>query len=229
MDEQVVLKKMGDWGYYVLPQEQLHRMGCRGLLVALRDKPSRVHFDPETLHLHLKEEDQAVGVTLTFESPVHESQVVCPGQVTLNDRFNKHIDFFTFGGSLQAYADPTEVVYTLESPAPVLELTGEIENLPDQFAAEVEMMLGVFQARWGTDDRGFAQRLAELDPFQFYSASLESILKRYDRAHELRDTYHPLYEALHHEKEWLIKAGQWPHHEITLGQLFDPLSPNVLS
>jgi hypothetical protein len=211
---------MADWGYYVLPQEPVHRLGCAGLLVALREKPSRVHFDPENLHLRLKEEDAARWVTLTFESPLLEAGEICPGRATLSDRFEKHVDFFTFGGALTGCADPDEVIYTLESSAPMLELTSHQDDLPNQLTAEVEMMLGVFQADWGTDDDGFAHRLAELDPFEFYIASLQSILMRYNQAHALRETYHPLYEILQEEKEWLIESGQWPPQVPTLEKLF---------
>lgn len=220
MDDQTILRQMHNWGYQLVPDEFSHNLGGRALLVALRSQPTRVHFDPETLHLRLQEGDIAQWVTLTFHSLLRESCPVCPGRVTLSDRRDKKVNFFTFGGQLDACADDEEVVYTLNSPAPVLELTGKLDSLPDQFAAEVEVMMGVFQARWGIDDRGFSQRLAELDPLQFYIGSLESLLLRFGRAPALRDTFHDLYQVMKQEKEELIEAGQWPKVVATLGQLF---------
>lgn len=220
MDVQAILRQMEDWGYYLLPKTHSNSLGYGGLLVALRPKPTRLHFDPEKLELRLREGDVVNWVTLNFHSSLREACSVCPGRVTLTDRMNKRIAFFVFGGLLTAGADPGEVVYVLESPAPILELSTKLDSLPDQFAAEVEMMLSMLQARWGTNDQGFAQRLAELEPFQFYTACLESILMRYQHAHSLQESYHGLYVALLHEKEWLVETGQWPIPSPTLGKLF---------
>lgn len=220
MDEQAILHRMADWGYYLLPKPHPQSLGHSGLLIAMRPKPTRLHFDPETLSLRLREGDTANWVILNFHSPLRDTQWVCPGRVTLTDRVDKHVTFFVFGGSLTADADPgEEVVYTLESPAPILDLEAKSDSLNDQFAAEVEMMLSVFQARWSTDDQGFAHHLAGLEPFSFYTACLESILMRYQRVHALQESYHELYATLLREKDWLIENGQWPARPLTLGDL----------
>jgi hypothetical protein len=51
-------------------------------------------------------------------------------------------------------------VYTLRSPAPILELTEPEDSVPAQLASETEAMMGQVQARWGSNDAGFARRLA---------------------------------------------------------------------
>ncbi|MFN8455411.1 MAG: hypothetical protein U0401_12215 [Anaerolineae bacterium] len=220
-DPSAILHQMADWGYHLLPPAHPHSPGYTGLLVAFRPQPTRVHYDPESLHLRLRQDNLADWETLTIDSPLHPSQQVCPGPVTLRDRLDKRVDFFTFGGTLTVEADPGEVVYLLESPAPVLELTPSEDDLGRLLAVEVEMMLSVFQARWGADDRGFLERLAQLEPFQFYTASLESILMRYERSHALKEGNHHLFTALSREKEWLIETGQWPIQPQTLGKLFE--------
>jgi hypothetical protein len=82
------------------------------------------------------------------------------------------------------------------------------------------LMLGIFRARWGTDDRGFAQRLTQLEPLQFYAASLEAVLLRCQRSC-VQAIYHNLCTALSREKEWLQATGQWPAQPLTLSKLFE--------
>lgn len=220
-DASAILQQMAAWGYHLLPPAHPQSPGHTGLLVALRPQPTRVHYDPESLHLRLCEDDLAGWDTLTIDSPRYPTQQVCPGQVTLRDRLDKRVDFFSFGGTLIVEADPGEVVYFLESSAPILDLATSSGDIGRLLAIEVEMMLSVFQARWRSDERGFLERLAELEPLNFYTASLESILMRYERSHALKHNYHDLFIALSREKEWLSQVGQWPAHPQTLGKLFE--------
>lgn len=210
-----------DWGYYLLPRAHPDSPGCTGLEVVLRPEPTHLHYDPESLHLRLLEGDQVTETTLTPASPLVETARVCPGLVTLRDRMDKRVDFFSFGGSLAGQAGPDKVIYRLESPAPILECFNNSAALPDQLASEVGLMLSVFKARCGPDNEGFATRLARIEPLQLYIASLASILLRYQRTSALQRTYHDLYTALLREKTWLQQTGQWPAQPLTLGKLFE--------
>jgi hypothetical protein len=87
--------------------------------------------------------------------------------VILSDQFDKRVEFFTFGGSLEATAGPGEMVYSLHSRAPVLELVAQQETISDQLASETEALMGKIEAKWELDDRGFNQRLAEVNPSNF--------------------------------------------------------------
>lgn len=220
-DASAILKQMAAWGYHLLPPTHPQSPGHTGLLIAFRPQPTRVHYDPESLHLRLCQNGQASWETLTIGSLRRPIQQVCAGPLTLRDRLDKRVDFFTFGGSLIAEADPQEVVYYVESPAPILDLSTSQADIGRLLAIEVELMLSVFQARWGSDERGFFERLAQVEPLDFYTASLESILMRYERSHALKHNYHGLFNALGREKEWLIETGEWPAHPQTLGKLFE--------
>ena len=82
--------------------------------------------------------------------------------------------------------------------------------------------MGEVQARWGSNDAGFARRLAQVDPFQFYLASLHSILLRYGHSRALRESYEDLYDALLGEEEWLMQTGQLPVQPLMLEELLAP-------
>ena len=223
MDEGSLLELMKDWGYYLLPQSHRDSLGYTGVLVAIREQPTGRHFDPKMLYLPLRDVTGVAKWTkLSWSSPPTDSNHVCPGRVILSDRFDKRIEFFTFGGSLEVTSGPGKMVYSLCSPALVLELTTQQETIPDQLACETESLMGRVKARWGLDDIGFNRRLAEVDPLQFYLASLQSIILQYERAPTLEEVYHECRDALLREKEWLVAKDLWPVDTLRLESLLAP-------
>jgi hypothetical protein len=228
VEEQSILHLMEDWGYYLLPKSHPDSPGYTGLLVAIRKQPTEKHFDPQSMRLRLRDKyNKAKWTTLWLRSPaelaIKASIHVCPGEVMLRDRTDKRVDFFVFGGSLEAVAVPGETVYSLRSPAPILELTDDLESVPDQLASETQAFMGELEVRWGSDEEGFAHRLARVDPLQFYLATLQSLLARYERdQHMLQDTFHEFYLALRNEKQWLMEREQWPPTLLRLEELLAP-------
>ena len=223
MTEQSVLHKMEHWGYYLLPKAHPESPGHTGLLVAIRATSTGQHFDPESMRLRLCDKADLAGwVTLKLQSSFSGSQRVCPGRVVLRDRADKRVHFFTFGGSLETTSISGETVYSLWSPGPILEISSSLESVPDQLAFEVEALLGKLKAKWGSDDTGFTERLAKIDPLQFYLASLQAILKCYQRNRAFRDSSPELFAMLLKEKEWLVQVGQWPATPPSLEDLLAP-------
>jgi len=49
--------------------------------------------------------------SLSLLSPEPDSDRVCPGRVIVRDRFDKRVEFFTFGGSLEVIPAPDAQVY----------------------------------------------------------------------------------------------------------------------
>lgn len=223
MDESSLLRQVASWGYYLLPRSHPHSPGHPGLLIAIRQTPTEMHFDPETVQLHLCGSDGgSEAVTLTLTSSLPGSSRVCPGMVSLHDRVDKRADFFVFGGSLEASFHPGETVYALRSPAPILAVTEDSRTISGQLACETQAKLAGIQSRWGAYDKAFEQRLAQVDPVELYQASLHSILQRYEKAPALRQSFPGFYTALSHEKQWLAQAQQWPAHPVGLDELLAP-------
>ena len=222
MIEPSMLEQMKNWGYYLFPKPHPHCPGCNELWIAMRKQPTGEHFDPETLYLRLRDTDGAARwKKMSLLTPLEDLHHVCPGTVTLNDRFDKRVDFFTFGGSLEMALSPDsgEDVYALKSPAPILELTVPKETVPDQLASETESLIGESEAKWTFEEKEFNQRLAQVDPLQFYIATLQSILLRYEHTLPLQETYRDLYDTLCRDKEWLVEKNQWPPVTTTLENL----------
>ena len=224
MSEQSILNSMENWGYCLLPRPYPDSPGCSGLLVAIREIPTKHHFDPESMELRLYNADNpAHRVILKLQPPFSGSRRVSPGRVVLHDRIDKRAHFFTFGGSLEVTTTSGETVYSLHSPAPILEITGNLKHVPDQLAFEVEAMLARFQAEWGSNDESLGRRLAQIDPLQFYQASLQAILRVYEQNRAFQESSPEFYLMLLNEKEWLAQTGQW---SATLPRLKDLLTHN---
>jgi hypothetical protein len=218
-----VSREMKDRGYHLLRQAHPYSPGYTGLRIAVRAKPTKLYFDPELVRLRLCDKFGSASWTiLELGPPDGGTRHVCPGRVILRDRLDKRVHFFTFGGSLEVAIAPGETVYSLHSPAPILELTEPEETIPDQLACETEGLMGELQAGWGSNDAGFARRLAQVDPLQFYLASLHSILLRYSQSRALQECFDDLYDTLLREREWLVRVGQWPASLLTLDRLLAP-------
>jgi hypothetical protein len=223
MNRTPILNEMEDWGYYLLPQAHSHSPGYTGLHIAIRGTPTKLHFDPEAIRLRLRDNNgNANWITLKLGSPDQGPGRVCPGRVIVRDRMDKRVHFFSFGGSLEVASTRGVIVYSLHSQAPILELTEPEESIPDQLACETEALMAELQSRWGSNDAGFAQRLAQVDPLQFYLASVHSILLRYRQSRALRESFEDLYDALLGEEKWLMETGQWPAQPLILEELLAP-------
>jgi hypothetical protein len=221
--EQSVLELMKGRGYYPLAKPHPESPGYSGILVAIREEPTGRHFAPQTLHLRLRDEHGGAGWrTLSWWSPLEGGVHACPGMITLQDRSGKQVEFFAFGGSLEVTPGPGEMIYSLHSPAPVLELTIPEETVSDQLAAETEELLGRIEVKWGKDEKGFSQRLAEVDALQFYLSALASIINHYEQVHILQKAYHELFAALRREREWLVEKHLWPAKPLALEDLLAP-------
>ena len=221
MNDHAILDQMKEWGYYLLPKSHPEALGYNELHIAIREKPTGLHFDPVTVHLRLNQDGQAEWLTVGLKSLPEQSRRVCPGCITLRDHI-KEVAFFTFGGTLDVVNTLVETVYSLRSFAPILEITKDIASAHDQFAFEMEALFARFSAQWGLYSDKFEQRLAEIDDWQLYLASLDAILHEYEQNHVLRDQYHALYRALLEEKQWLIAENQYPPNRPTLEALLLP-------
>jgi hypothetical protein len=220
MDEQAALDAIEGLGYQLLPRTHHYSPGGSGLLVAIRKEPTGKHFDPLTMRLRLRDrQGMARWRSLSVLSLGPDSDRVCPGRVILSDRYHKRVEFFMFGGSLEIIPAPDAEVYALRSPAPILELVSEEETVADQLAAETESLLGQVEVQWGHDERGFNQRLAEIEPLQFYVGTLHSLIEKYRHCHPLEETLHELCGVLQREKEWLVGHGLWPEQPHMLEDL----------
>jgi hypothetical protein len=218
-----LIYRMENWGYFLLPRSHPRCPGYTGLLVAIREKPTEKHFDPEALRLSLLDQFTMPGpTTLTLHTSLARSRRVLPGSVVVRDRLNKQEEFFTFGGTLESVAVPGETVYSLRSAAPVLWLAPEGDSVADQLAGEFGRLLGELRAVAKMSETDLRGQLMQIGPQRLYVASICSMLADYERNPSLRECYHEFDVMLHEEKEWLEEAHEWPTKPLALEQLLAP-------
>jgi hypothetical protein len=117
------------------------------LLVALRDRPTLRHFDPESVSYYAPVGD---GAKLTTLDAIHRGPFgatsdtpVLWGQVLVVDRIPVQNRFLTFGGSLRSInVDPGLTLLDLWSPAPIVRWGGH-----SQGTDSLTQAIGAFFAR----------------------------------------------------------------------------------
>lgn len=232
--ESTNLTQLENLGYALLPKSHKESPGYSGLLVAIRQVPTNSHYDPESIDVWIRDRNNlASQVNFTLHSSCIESVHVCPGIVILTDRRNKRVDFFTFGGHLKTVTEPDKRIYHLHSPAPILGIFNDLDSFSDQLAFEIEGLLAQLHALWARNDEGYARKMAKVDPTQFYLASLQEIIERYEHNRDLRGSWPDFYSKLLAEKDWLVSQAQWadivPDPADLLAPTPSELQPNLKS
>lgn len=194
---------MRDWGYFLLPKKHAESPGYPGVYVAIRQTPTEEHFDPESIEARLcngqgSVERRRLQLHMHGELP-HR---VCPGRLTLYDRFNKRVDFYTFGAQMMMDANDEMTIYTFTSSAPILLLAEDADNFPEQFEAETEGLLAGIHVAWARDDASFYRRLGEIEPAVLYAASLRTVFNQYAAYPSLRERFPRFYRRLYNEFQW---------------------------
>jgi hypothetical protein len=223
MNSQAIIEYVKGWGYRTLPEHHPGSPGYSGLVVAIRERPTQQHYDPQRLHLQVRDENgEADWRTMSWLTPAAHSKHFCAGPIMLRDRHGRATEFFAFGGTLQVISQETESIYVLRSGAPVLMLTPDEETLPDQLASEAEELMAEAKAGWQGNDEGFDRRLGDVEPVLLYSAAVHSLLARFQGSDAMMTTYADLAELLEHERAWLIQQGLWPAAPLSVADLLSP-------
>lgn len=224
MDHDSLSTLMSEWGYYMPPKHHVHSPGYPGLVVAVRTHPTGAHYDPASMELCLQTHQSTIErVRLTQRGIGRTPRCVCPGDITLCDRFNKRVGFYSFGAILNRVVGPDITIYALASSAPILSLEADDDNtLPEQLRAETERLLARHRARWGGDNVAFAQRLLAIEPLTLYFAALRSIRLNYTRHPELRCQFSHLFEMIQREIRWQRESGCWVEDGPLLMELMAP-------
>jgi hypothetical protein len=217
-----ILRRMEHWGYYLLPKSHDASPGYGGLQVAIREELTREHFDPETVDLQVIGYDGApIWSKLHRDSEVRHRRVPLT-RIILNDRSGKKdAKFLTYGGRLEAIYTRHETVFTLRTPAPLLDLTARGLTIAEELAVETERLLGALQVEWGRDDEGFARQVAQVDPMELYGATIHSLVDECEalEAHHCSEAYLLM---LREEQAWLERHRERPGKTRRLEELLAP-------
>ncbi len=199
-----------DLGYWLDPTAATNFTGHHQLWIWLRAAPTQRHYDPEQVECHVLTYG-GFSESLTLHHPWVRSPHyrVCIGGINLNDRKQRRLHFYTFGGELTV--EETAAGATLcrfVSPAPILALS-EQNPLTTIFVEEVAATLASERAAWDVQQRqgDFDVLLGAASPLALYCICLRATA---EHLRPLRgDVSAPEHQLVHFaEREWARLAQQ---------------------
>ena len=182
------------------------------LLVALRDRPTLSHYDPETVEFWVSRD--GVGrrdrITRTTPMPI-DHRPFAWGEIRIVDRLHVGNEYLTFGGDLSAGLVDGVVVAVFASNAPMLRGGGHSQGW-DEAAENVGAFFG--RIRLAADYvPGFEARFAALQPEARYGAFIADLVARFRMEPRRRELQSRLWTLARSEERRL--EGSCP---VELGQ-----------
>ncbi|MEX2548117.1 MAG: hypothetical protein WD830_10065 [Chloroflexota bacterium] len=158
---------LADLGFLLVPGAPLDH-GAAYLLIALRPRPTRAHFDPERIEYWTVDSGRAEPAALDW--PVRRPDPSYSwGTIRIVDRIGAANKFASFGGVLTVSRDLDVHAALFRSEAPILALGGH-SGPAEPLATNVGAFLAVLHAAAGDES---VRRLADsLSPVALYAAFL---------------------------------------------------------
>jgi hypothetical protein len=203
------------------------------LVVALRDQPTLVHFDPERMTWYVTVAGKGQEVEYHRSRALPERTDVAWGPVHVFDRLEVQNTFVTFGGVLRVTrTDPQTTLVVLDSPAPILRWSGHSQDV-DPVAPEV----AAFFARLLVPidfTPGAEAKIAAVAPMALYAAFVADLWSRCQAAPPLRESRPALWSWVSHEArrfqaarpaDW--ETGRQLLRDLDLSSVSSPSEPGI--
>jgi hypothetical protein len=185
--------------------------GGANLVVALRERPTLTHFDPERVEHWVASGGRGRPEEVTRTTVLPLERPFSWGTIRVVDRLEVFNSFLTFGGTVRAVArDPATTLVVLSSHAPILRSTGHSQGV-DLSTGEV----GAFFARMMIPvdfTPGAETRILAAPPMAVYGAFHASMEMRLDASDELRESY-PAFTAWCHRERQRLAGSFGPDWE----------------
>ncbi len=162
-------RHLAELGFLVVQSDRPSAPGGSNLLVALRDAPTLLHFDPERVtYWHVVDGRGRIG-ELDRSTPLPFVGVASWGSVRVVDRLAVDNRFLAFGGTLRGAAlDKHLTVAVLNSPGPIVRWAGHSQG-SDPLAGEIGAFFGRLMVPVDFTP-GAEARLAATPPLVLYAA-----------------------------------------------------------
>jgi hypothetical protein len=179
------------------------------LFVALRQRPTLDHFDPEHVDFWLNVGGHGTRISLDRSMSVRGDVRFAWGVVSVVDRKSIANEFVTFGGELSVRRVEDIVIVVFRSPAPIAASGGHSQGW-DLGAEEMAAFMGRLRAAAGTS-RELDFRLASLSPLAVYALFVIDSLGRHHSRHGLLVGDERIVRMLDAEQDWLRAndPGAW--------------------
>ncbi|MET0772295.1 MAG: hypothetical protein ABWZ82_04365 [Candidatus Limnocylindrales bacterium] len=191
---------MGELGFLVVPGAP-GRDSTAYLLLAIRQRPTLAHFDPESVlywtHLGIHDGPAAFdgSVPLPVDTPFSW------GAIRVSDRLGVANEYLTFGGRLCGRSVDGTRIAVFATPGPMIRRGGHSQGW-DPGAAHLAAWFGRLRACLGRDVRLDA-RVTAMTPLARYSAYLAGAISGFAEAPALSADRHAELSHLRSEAERL--------------------------
>lgn len=209
---------LADWGFLAEP-DLPDRPGPAVLMVALRDRPTLVHYDPEVVEYWVTEHGRGARRTLTRETRLPLETDFSWGLIRIVDRLNVSNEYTTFGGHLSAADVDGLTAAVFASTAPLLRRGGHSQGW-DLGAEHLAAFFG--RLLLAVDyTPGFEGEAGSASPLAHYSAFVGDLLARYRDSITLRDQHHRLWQLIQGEARRLERdqPEAWAHGATLLARI----------
>ena len=195
---------VADFGFLVrsdLPD----RPGPAVLLIALRDRPAKTHYDPDVVEYWVTRDGRGRREQLTRTTPLPiDDRAFDWGLIRVVDRLGVTNEYLTFGGRLSAAAIEGVSVAVFESPVPLLRRGGHSQGWDDA-AENVGAFFG--RALVAVDYvPGFEGRLGDARPEARYAAFVVDLAARYRAGTALREAQPHLWSLISAEERRMART-----------------------
>lgn len=168
------------------------------LLVALRDRPTLEHFDPELVSFWEARDGRGRPAEVTRGAPVPFARPFSWGHLRVTDRIPVSNDFLAFGGTLLGAArDARQLVLAFTSRAPIVRWAGHSQGV-DPYADEIAAFFARLMVPVDYQE-GAEARIAAADPEALYAAFLRHAAHRLRHGGQLRESEPAMAAAVDHE------------------------------
>ncbi len=180
---------IADLGFEVITGEHPGTPTATDLVIALREKPTLRHYDPEEIQYWTIEGGRGRPARLDRGArDVPLEGRFAWGRISIDDRLGMGNQFLAFGGTVRAaYADPATLVVLFSSAAPIQRWAGHSQGTDPLTGA-----IGAFFGRLMVpiDFReGAEARVSATDPLALYAAFVHDLEVRLRRSEWIRDAH----------------------------------------
>jgi hypothetical protein len=189
---------IADLGFSIVTGAHPANPVATDLIVALRDEPTLLHFDPEEVSYWVPDEGRGRprhvdrGTHVPFESRFSW------GRMEIVDRVGAMNRWLSFGGIVRAAApDDSTTIVSFESPAPIQRWSGHSQGL-DLMTPEMGAFFGRLMIPIDFEP-GAEARILTVPPLVLYAAFLQDVHAREHRSLRLREADRSLSIFVEHE------------------------------
>lgn len=168
---------LANLGFTLINSDRPAAPGGANLLVALRDRPTLRHFDPEVVFYWALVEGRGRVVEIDRSAPLRPEGRFAWGRIRIVDRLGAMNQWISFGGLVRvADIDRSTRLVGFNSPAPILRWAGHSQGL-DRLTAAVGAFFGRLMVPIDFEP-GAEERIGRADPLVLYAAFLQDALER---------------------------------------------------